>query len=317
MTVAIAKTETAELVSFSGDQLQLLKRTISNGELSDDQFALFMEVARRSGLDPFQRQIHAVLRKGRDGKTMTIQTGIDGYRLIARRNGLAGIDDIEYGQEIAADGLTYPQWARATVYRWGPAGERERYVATARWAEYVQLSPIWGKAKGEKVGEKVSDMWVRMPYGQLGKCAEALALRKGFQELSGLYTDDEMHQADRELQSDQKPVRQTKRAEQSDVPDPAPKRAVARMSQGERAVAEKLKAARNLFAALRKKHGVEWDTVKAGFSAQYGHDADTDDEGDVDKLYAFLDAMAANFAREVPQQEGTAVFSGEDDELTF
>src|SRR5579884_4322704 len=71
---------------FTKEQLDLIKRTVAPG-VTDDEFKLFVEVCKSKGLNPFTRQIYAIPRKDGDSKKMTIQTGIDGYRLLAARSG--------------------------------------------------------------------------------------------------------------------------------------------------------------------------------------------------------------------------------------
>jgi phage recombination protein Bet len=163
---------------------------------------VFMHVAQRTGLDPFARQIYMIGRRGREQDAngnwvnvvkQTIQTGIDGFRLVARRAADRLGETLEYEdtQWCGSDGVwtdvwthgTAPAAARVTVVRQG-----RRFPAVAIYREYVQT-----KANGEP-----NAMWSKMPANQLAKCAEALALRKAYpQDLSGLYTDDEMGQADR------------------------------------------------------------------------------------------------------------------------
>jgi phage recombination protein Bet len=142
------------------------------------ELELYLYQARRTGLDPLARQIYFVKRKGKG----TIQTGIDGYRLVADRTGkYAGNDDYEFD-----DPEKQPKWAKARVWKIVD-GQRCPFEATARWSQYA---PDPGPAAWA---------WAKMPHVMLGKCAEALALRKAFPaELSGMYTAEEMAQADRE-----------------------------------------------------------------------------------------------------------------------
>ncbi|MFJ3385611.1 MULTISPECIES: recombinase RecT [unclassified Curtobacterium] len=94
----------------------------------------------------------------------------------------------------ATDEHPHPQFARVGVYR---RGHRDAMRVVARWDSYAVYDDVW--KRGQKTGEKrVSSMWGKMPDLMLAKVAEMLALRKAFpQDLSGLYSSEEMQQADR------------------------------------------------------------------------------------------------------------------------
>lgn len=159
----------------------LIKRTVCRGA-TDDELQLFIHVCKKTGLDPFMKQIHAVKRKSKNGEVMTIQTGIDGLRLTADRTG-----NYSPGREPAFQYDEQGRLKSATAYikKRTPDGVWHEVSATAFYAEY---KPAY-----------TNDFWENKGHIMLSKCAEALALRKAFPaEMSGLYTQEEMEQANNE-----------------------------------------------------------------------------------------------------------------------
>jgi len=181
-------------------QITLIKSTIAKGA-SDDELRLFIQVCKGANLNPFLKQVFLVPRwDSKEGKEVrAIQVSIDGFRAIAESsNAYAGNDDpifdgeseITFGKEKKST-VKVPEKATVTVWKF-VEGQRYGFTATARWSEYYP-------------GEKMGFQWHVRPYLMLGKCAEALALRKAFPKLlSGMYAQEEMEKGTPEATDQQK-----------------------------------------------------------------------------------------------------------------
>jgi phage recombination protein Bet len=178
--------------NLKAEQIDLIRSTICRNA-TNEELRLFLWVAKRHKLDPLTRQLHAIKRfvtkhhqdeKGIwvGGDQMTIQIGIDGYRsMAARYKDYGAVDEPEYEFEKPGDKI--PVMARVRLWK---KGLEHPTVGIAFWDEYAPADLSADKAF----------MWKKMPKLMLAKCAEALALRKGYPDLADIYTDEEMHQAD-------------------------------------------------------------------------------------------------------------------------
>lgn len=179
------------LQPMTREQVDLLKRTVAKGT-TDDEFKLFLEVCGRRKVDPFSRLIYPVKRYDSRERceVMALQSSIDYFRLTAERHGrYAG----QVGPQWCGDDGTWtevwlqkdpPRAARCGVLR---SDFKEPLFAVALWDAYCQKTREGAPTRA----------WATMGSLMLGKCAEALAIRRAFPEdLAGLYTADEMEQSE-------------------------------------------------------------------------------------------------------------------------
>ncbi len=165
-----------------------------------ESIKMVLSYCKAAGLDPMLRPVHIVpmycstgqkTRDGKDIKAMrdVIMPGIGLYRIQASRTEqLAGVSEPEFGENITEKlgsvEITYPLWCKITVKRLTKTGYVAEFTAKEFWKENYAT-----KSRDDK---SPNSMWMKRPYGQLSKCAEAQALRKAFHELGAQPTAEEM-----------------------------------------------------------------------------------------------------------------------------
>lgn len=175
--------------TFSESEINTIKQTIAPN-LNNEELSLFVSTCKRTGLDPFSRQIYVtssqwVDKRGQNQRKISIQATVDGFRVIAERSG-------KYAGQVGPlwcgnDGVWVDVWLKRE-----PPSAAKVGVLRQDFKE-----PIWAVALYESYRQDRSPVWDKMPEQMLAKCAESLALRKAFpNDLSGIYSQEEMAQAE-------------------------------------------------------------------------------------------------------------------------
>ena len=174
----------------------IFMRTVFNG-LTEEEAIVAYRLARRRNLDVEARQIFFVPYVDKQGRrTVVSQTSIDGLRLIALKTGKYGgsvnprltIKD-KNGVKLVIPHEEYDPGETDQIISGTIAVINTDFPqpqsATALFKSYCKTY------NGNPTG-----LWATMPDVMILKCAESLALRRAFpQDLTGIYTSDEMEQA--------------------------------------------------------------------------------------------------------------------------
>lgn len=181
-----------ELATMPEKELNNVLRNSLFPNASDMSLELVKGYCKAANLDIMQKPCHIIpMWNSSVGRMVdTIMPGIGLYRITAARTGqYAGISEPEYGptitRELGGVMCTYPEYCKITVKR-----NYGNFVAEFTAKE------LWIENYAEKGGNQKSitpnSMWMKRPFGQIAKVAEAQALRKAFPEVGSQQTADEM-----------------------------------------------------------------------------------------------------------------------------
>lgn len=192
-------------VEWTEQRVELLKRTITPRECTDDEFQLFLEQCKHTGLNPFLKQAYMIERKQNVKDARGNWTEVKRFEFQAAEIGMAAranqfpdfrgmkgaavfekdIFEMDHAEGTVVHksaptkmrGQLLGAWAHAT---------RERHDIPITWLD------LSSRIQTTRDG-KVTRFWATMPDGQIAKCARAEQYRLAYPQIfSGVYIPEEM-----------------------------------------------------------------------------------------------------------------------------
>lgn len=217
MTTAIEKRENVVPLDMDehSQRMERMRAVIRNSicpkGISEDEFALFMEQAKRSGLDPLLKQAFCVARRQNLG-TKDNPRWADKHEfqpaeagMLARAERFPDYRGIQASAVYAEDEITIDQGKGDVSHKFNPA--KRKGALMGAWARIVREGKVptlvWVDLSA---AQQSSPLWAKMPATMVEKAARVSALRKAYPEaFGGLYIagerPDDVDREDEEAQS--------------------------------------------------------------------------------------------------------------------
>jgi len=191
--VSVIEQNIPALAMDESELLRTLSASVYPGA-KPDSVRMVISWCRAQQKDPFKRPVHIVPMRvknttGEYEWRDVIMPGINDYRTDASRTAaFVGLSSAEFGPDktltLSGIEITFPEWCEITAYRIVGNQKAEFPSGKVRWLE------TYATAKHDSLAPNA--MWKKRPYGQIEKCAEALALRRAFPEVGAQNTLEEL-----------------------------------------------------------------------------------------------------------------------------
>lgn len=195
------KTETStaqQHAVWTPERMDLVRRTVCPPGLTDDEFALFIEQCKRSGLDPLLKEAFCVPRRANAGSRerpnwvtkhefQPSETG-----MLARAERFPDFRGVQASAVFAEDEILIDQGKGEVVHRFNPT--RRKGPIVGAWSRIVRENKlpivVWLDFEGYA---QTTPLWAKIPTTMIEKCARVAVLRKAYPEaFGGLYIREEM-----------------------------------------------------------------------------------------------------------------------------
>ena len=193
---------TPKALDWTAERVELLRKQVCPPSASAEEFALFLDWCKATGLNPFVQQAYLVPRRVKVGDAW-----VEKHQPQAAIGGMRALVDLQPdhqgyrgGAVYAGDKFGVDQVTGEVVHQWDTESRLARgWKVIGAWGQALRrgrvtkvvFTPFESRVQSTREGAP-TQFWARDPSGMIAKCAEAAAYREAYPNaMSGVFLAEE------------------------------------------------------------------------------------------------------------------------------